>query len=225
MTGKRNAQNSNFEKTTGTLEERLQGALAKLALAARHDYRKKASGAELSAVQAQILSLLSRDGAMEIGDLAKQLALTPATVSDSVAALERRRLVRREPSPEDRRQVRVIPAPAGKRLGRSLASWPEIFQQGLSGLSRSEKEVFFRVLVRMILSLLAEGTIQQAKMCVTCAYFRPDVHKSAEKPHHCALVNVPLGPVALRLDCPDHEEGRTASEALARLDRWIKVAS
>lgn len=222
---KSNLQNSSFEKATGTLEERLQGALAKLALAVRHDYRKKTGHSGLSTVQAQILSLLSRAGAVEIGSLAAQLALTPATVSDSVAALERRRLVHRKPSPEDRRRVQVIPTPQGVRLGRSLALWPEIFQQSLDGLSQEEKNILFRVLTRMILSLLAKGTIQQANMCVTCAYFRPNVHKNAQKPHHCALVDVALSPIALRLDCPDHQEGRPASEALAYLDRWVKTAS
>ncbi|GAB4137389.1 MAG: MarR family transcriptional regulator [Planctomycetota bacterium] len=221
---KRHRPSDDFEKASGTLDERLQGALAKLSLAARHDYRRKATDEGLSAVQAQALSLLTRDGAMEMGELASRLALTPATISDSVAALERHGLVRREPVADDRRRVRAIPTPRGKRIGRTVASWPELFQQGIGGLSPEEKEVFFRVMVRMILSLLAKGAIQQARMCVTCTYFRPHAHGDAERPHHCALVDVALGPASLRLDCPDHEEGPSPSEVLAQLDRWLGVA-
>lgn len=222
---KRHRSSKAFDEASGTLDERLRGALAKLSLAARHDYRRQATDEGLSAVQAQALSLLTRDGAVEMGELASRLALTPATVSDSVAALERRGLVRREPVVQDRRRVRVRPTPRGKRVGRALASWPELFQQGIAGLSQVEKELFLRVMIRMILSLLAKGAIQQARMCVTCTYFRPHAHGDAERPHHCALVDVPLGPASLRLDCPDHEEGPSPSETFAQLDRWLGAVS
>ncbi len=214
---KRNTSTKDFDDASGTLDERLQGALAKLSLAARHDYRTQARDAGLSAVQAQILTLLVQDGPMEVGQLAARLALTPATVSDSVSALERRGLVVREPVPRDRRRVRVKPTARGKRTGRTLASWPELFQQGIADLSQAEKELLLRVVIRMILSLLAKGVIQQARMCVNCTYFRPDVHDDAERPHHCALADVPLGLASLRLDCPDHEEGPAPSEALRQL--------
>ncbi|RMG14366.1 MAG: MarR family transcriptional regulator [Deltaproteobacteria bacterium] len=214
-----------FDEASGTLDERLQGALAKLSLAARHDFRRQATGEGLSAVQAQVLTVLARDGAMEMGQLASRLSLTPATVSDSVAALERRGLLRREPVPSDRRRVRVKPTVRGKQLGESLASWPEIFQQGIEDLSPEEKALLLRVMMRMILSFLAKGVIQEARMCVTCTYFRPHVHEDAERPHHCALVDLPLGLDSVRLDCPDHEQQVSPSEALDRLDRWFEAGS
>jgi DNA-binding MarR family transcriptional regulator len=208
-----------FEAASGTIEERLRGALAKLSLAAREDYRKQAKDEGLSALQAQTLSLLAREGPIEMGELSMRLGLTPPTVSDSVAALERRGLVRREPLFHDRRRVRAIATPRGKKIGRTFATWPEVFEEGIAGLSREEKEVFFRILVRMILSLLAKGVIEDARMCATCAYFRAHVHGDVDRPHHCALVDVPLGPASLRLDCPDHEKGRSPAEALFQIER------
>ncbi len=213
-----------FEKASGSLEDRICGALAKLALAARHDYRRRASAEGLSAVQAQTLSLLAREGPMEMGRLASLLALTPATVSDSVAALEGRGLVRRKRASGDRRRVCVQATARGKRLGASMMLWPELFQSAVGGLAGAEKAVLFRVLAKMILTLLERGTIQQARICFTCAYFRPNVHESAIRPHHCALVDVPLGFASLRLDCPDHEAGLSAAEALEQLDGWLKAA-
>ncbi len=213
-----------FEEASGSLEERICAALAKLALAARHDYRRRASAEGLSVIQAQALSLLAREGPVEIGRLASRLALTPATVSDSVAALERRGLVGRKPGAGDRRRVRVEATARGKRLGASMMLWPEIFQGAVGGLDEAEKAVLFRVLAKMILTLLERGTIQQARICFTCAYFRPNVHENADRPHHCALVDVPLGFASFRLDCPDHEAGLSAAGALAELDGWLRVA-
>lgn len=212
-----------FEKTTGTLDERLRGALAKVSLAARHEYRRQAAAEGLSAVQAQVLGLLAYEGSMEIGALAARLALTPATVSDSVAALEHRNLVRRKPLPSDRRRVGVEATVRGERIGRTVASWAELFQDGIADLSPAEKKVLFRVMIRIILSLLEKGTIQQARMCVTCAYFRPHAHRDAARPHHCALVGIPLGPTSLRIECPDHEQGISPSEARVHLGRWLEA--
>ncbi len=211
-----------FERAGGTLDERLQGALARIALAARHDFRRQAAAEGLSAVQGQALELLAREGPMEMGAVASSLALTSATVSDSIAALERRGLVTRQPVARDRRRVRVRATAAGRRLGRTLSTWPDLFRESLAGLSEPEKRVLLRTLVRIILSLLERGVIQRARMCVTCAFFRPRVHPRTRRPHHCALADVPLGPASVRLDCPDHQPGPPASEALARLDHWLE---
>jgi len=210
-----------FEKASGTLDERLASALAKLALAARHQLRQQAYRKGLSAVQAQVLSVLAREGPLEMSTLASRLGLTPATLSDSVAALEQRRLVRRRRVASDRRRLRAEATAIGKDMGSALCVWPELFQAGLGQLSRQEKEIFFRVLVRLILSLLEKGIVQQARMCVTCAYFRPGVHPDATRPHHCALADVPLSPATLRLDCLEHEPGPDPSAAMDKISVWM----
>jgi DNA-binding MarR family transcriptional regulator len=203
-----------FERASGTLDERLSAALAKVALAARHELRRSAARNGLSAVQAQILAVLSREGppsprlrragALEIGVLASRLGLTQPTVSDSVAALEAKKLVRRRPDPADRRRVRVEASAAGRRLGGRLVLWPDLFREGLEGLSAPEKEILFRTMQSVIVSLLDRGVIQEARMCRTCAWFRPNVRRDPRRPHLCALVGLPLGPATLRVDCPDH---------------------
>lgn len=216
---------ADFERATGSLDDRLVAAFAKVALAARQALRRRAAGEGLSAIQAQILVFLEREGPMEVGALARRIALTAPTVSDSIAALERRSLLRRLPHPEDRRRVRVRPTTRGARLARSLALWPEYLGGCIEALSEEEKRTLFRLLTRMILVFIEEGVVQEARMCVTCAYFRPHAHRDPRRPHHCALVDRPLGPATLRIDCPDHEVGRTAKTALRRLDRWMGRAA
>jgi len=211
-----------FERISGPIDQRLANALAKIALAARHELRQIAAIRGLSAVQAQVLIHLSHEGPQEMCPLASRLALTPATVSDSVAALEQHHFVRRRPVPEDRRRIRVAATTKGKRIGRSLSLWPEFFQDGIAQFSQAEKQVFFRFLTRVILSLLEKGVIQKARMCVTCAHFQPCVRNDKNLPHHCALVDVPLGPATMRLDCLEHERAAATPAALMdKLNAWL----
>lgn len=213
-----------FEKETGSLEDRLSTALAKISLAARYKFQQLAAADGLSAVQAQILSLLSTDGSMLVGDLSKRLALTPATISDSITALERKKLVSRQPLVTDRRKILVKASRKGLRVGRSLSLWPELFAKTISQIPDCDKEAFFRVVIRIILSLLEQGIIQDSRMCVTCSYFRPNVHNDSSHPHHCALVDLPLALTSLRIDCPDHKVASSPTEVLHVLNQWLRVA-
>ncbi|HEU0031073.1 MAG TPA: MarR family transcriptional regulator [Kofleriaceae bacterium] len=68
----------------------------------------------ISAEQAHVLSVLGVLGPMTIGRLQKLLALSSATLTGAIDRLEAQDLVRRVPSPDDRRAVliesRVPPA-------------------------------------------------------------------------------------------------------------------
>jgi hypothetical protein len=50
-------------------------------------------------------------------------------------------------------------------------------------------------------------------MCVTCKYFRPNVHPDKRAPHHCAFIDAAFGDEALRLDCAEHEQAGAAESA------------
>lgn len=200
-----------FERTSGPLDERLAAALAKVSLAARHELRRAAAREGLSAVQAQVLIVLAREGPLEMGDLAGRLGLTAPTVTDAVAALERRGLVRRQEDPQDRRRVLVRAAARGRQLGAEMSLWPDLFREAIGALAPGEKKVLFRFLVRLIVSLVRKGVVQNARMCATCTYFRPKVRADRRYPHHCALADVPLGPETLRVECPDHQPAAAAA--------------
>jgi len=61
-----------------------------------------------------------------------------------------------------------------------------------------------RLLLRIIARLVERGVVRDARMCVTCEHFRPCAHPDQARPHHCALVDLPLSDEHLRVDCPDH---------------------
>lgn len=166
----------------------------------------KTSG--LSPIQIQFLTALAYDAKRDwtIGGLASRFRLTPATVSDALTALEEKDLVERIRGEEDKRTVYVSLTSEGKRQARKLSGWLNVLQEYLSHLSPQEKVVVLKALMQLIRGFQQEGFISTVQMCTTCKYFRPNVHKSKTKPHHCAYVDMAFGDTELRIDCPDHAE-------------------
>lgn len=169
--------------------------------------REKAQERNLSPIQARFLVyLLYHDVELRrVSSLAREFDLTPATVSDAVATLENKRLVDREPWPEDRRIVTLRLTAQGEELANELSAWANPVREHLGRFVPEERELVMRFLIELIGSLQRSGVITVARMCVTCRFFRRDSHPGDAKPHHCALLDVPLGSPDLRVDCPEHE--------------------
>jgi len=161
----------------------------------------------LSPIQIQFLVALMYEGKSEwtIGDIASRFQLTPATVSDAVSSLQEKELVTRERKSEDRRTVFIRLTSKGKRLAQKLSRWANSLQNQIAELDTDAKSVLLRSLISIIFGFQRDGLIGITKMCVTCSYFRPNVHGDSRKPHHCEYIDEPLGEPDLRIDCPDHE--------------------
>jgi DNA-binding MarR family transcriptional regulator len=69
------------------------------------DRRMARSGASLA--RTKVLMLLDREGPLRATDIAELFGLAPRTVTESLDALERAGLLRREPDPADRRVKRI----------------------------------------------------------------------------------------------------------------------
>jgi DNA-binding MarR family transcriptional regulator len=57
---------------------------------------------------------LSRDGTRPLGQLSRHLMVHPTTVTLALDQLEKRKLVRRNPHPTDRRTILAVLTPAGR---------------------------------------------------------------------------------------------------------------
>lgn len=207
--GRARVVGSVFEPSSqhGDVDAKIVASLERLSQVFRLLLREEAQEHGLSPIQVQFLvHLLFHDVELRrVGQLARRFDLTRATVSDAVGSLEKKGLVRREPWPEDGRVVTLQLTPVGRELAGELATWAEVIKERLSASSEEEKEVVLRFLMDLIASLQRAGVITVARMCVTCRFFRPNAHAGDESPHHCALLDVPLGPPDLRVDCPEHE--------------------
>jgi DNA-binding MarR family transcriptional regulator len=189
------------------VDARIVAALERLSQVFRVRLGEEARRRNLSPIQAQFLiHLLHHDVELRrVSRLAREFDLTQATVSDAVASLETKGLVRREHWPGDRRVVTLRLTPDGEKLATTLSNWADPIGEHLERFSPGEREAVMRFLIELVGSLQRSGLITVARMCVTCRFFRRDVRPEGASPHHCGLLDVPLGGSDLRVDCPEHE--------------------
>jgi DNA-binding MarR family transcriptional regulator len=207
------------------LDRRVVTGLAKIGLATKHRAWQEAEGRGLTPTQGQILAilrLLPREGA-RLSALAETMAVTAATASQAVDALARKGLVAKARSTHDARALAISLTEAGRREADRAASWTDFLLGAVDVLTSEEQEVFLRGLIKMIRTLQERGEIPVSRMCVTCRYFRPNVHAEGDRPHHCAFVDAPFGERHLRLECVDHqaappEQAARSWEAFAAID-------
>ena len=163
------------------------------------------SGAALNPAQAEILTRIA-SRPMRPGDLAAHLAVSPASLSDSVSALVGKGLATRQSDAQDGRARLVVATEDGKGLAATLPAAPESLQAALDALPEAERASLLRTLLHLIRVLQGARAIPVQRMCVTCRHFRPHAHVDAARPHPCAFVNAAFGDADLRLDCDDHDE-------------------
>ena len=106
----------------------------------RRGVRDQATGRRVSSHQAGILEQLDPVAPITVGELARRLGVTPATISIQLARLVRLRLVVREADPGDGRRVRIRLSEPGARM-RTLHSLldPERVRAALARLPESER--------------------------------------------------------------------------------------
>jgi DNA-binding MarR family transcriptional regulator len=186
------------------VDAKLAAALERVGQALRVQMWDMARQHGLSPTQLQVLLRLASDppARRRIGVLAGELDVTHPTVSDAVAVLRRKGLVDREPGS---RKAPLSLSARGRAVAAGLAEWDERTRQRLADLPVGDKHATLRLLLELIAGLQRSGAITVARMCVTCRFFRRDAHPNSARPHHCALVDAPMGGGELRIDCAEHE--------------------
>ncbi|HSC46967.1 MAG TPA: MarR family transcriptional regulator [Gammaproteobacteria bacterium] len=104
----------------------------------------------LTGPQMLCLREVSERGSLTTGDLARAIALSPATLTGILDRLEMRGLVSRERRPEDKRRVLVSLTAMGKEMSQELPSpMQERFGSKLAALPAEEQAVIRRALDKM----------------------------------------------------------------------------
>jgi DNA-binding MarR family transcriptional regulator len=186
------------------VDAKLVAALERVGQALRVQMWDEAKQHGLTPTQLQVILRLATDppARRRIGVLADALDVTHPTMSDAVAVLGRKGLVDRDPG--SRRSALSLTA-RGQALAAELTEWDQRTRGALAGLPAADKQATLQLLLDLIAGLQSSGAITVARMCVTCRFFRRDAHPDAARPHHCALVDAPLGRGDLRVDCAEHE--------------------
>jgi DNA-binding MarR family transcriptional regulator len=189
----------------GNLDQRLAAAAERLGHGARLLLRAAAARNGLSIIQAQLLLRLASDSSgasSSVSSLTEWFDVRQPTVSGAVAALERKNLVVKTRGGR-RRQLAL--SDAGRLVSQDLARWDDPLRAALAGQPVGSRATALAVMLHTIGSLQAAGVIGIVRSCTTCRFFRPAAISLADARHHCALLDAPLHPADLRLDCPEHQ--------------------
>lgn len=207
---------------TEPLPQRLASGLGQLAAALRSAQWADAETLELTATQLRLLALLDGHGAaMRLSDLAARQGISRPTASDSVAALERKGLVARQPDARDARATLLSLTPAGAAIATRAGLGAAPLLAAAAALPSADQAQLLRLVIKLIRGLQMQGAIPPARLCVTCRHFRPLAHPDLpDTPHHCALVDAAFGDRNLRLDCREHD---ALAETEARII-WARFA-
>jgi DNA-binding MarR family transcriptional regulator len=190
--------------TPPDIDAKLVAALERVGQALRVQMWDTAKQHGLSPTQLHVLLRLATDppSRRRIGVLAGELDVTHPTVSDAVTVLRHKGLVDRDPAS---RRATLSLSTRGRAVADRLAEWDQRTHRRLADLPVADKQTTLRLLLDLIAGLQRSGAITVARMCVTCRFFRRDAHPDSARPHHCALVDTPMGGGELRIDCAEHE--------------------
>lgn len=188
--------------------------IGRLVLFWRTSQWKTSAAQGLNPAQAEILSRLAVQPA-RASDLAAQLGITTASLSDSISALATKGLATRRPDPSDGRAQLVTPTAEGSAVAARLPSAPPALLDVIGALPESDRAALLHALIGIIGGLQQVRAIPVQRMCLSCRYFHPFVHADTDKPHHCAFVDAAFGDADLRLDCSEHDEAPEQDRAHA----------
>jgi DNA-binding MarR family transcriptional regulator len=124
--------------------------LLKLFFTQRANLPPLAAELELSPAQCHVLHLIEPERPLPMGQLAQNLACDKSNITGLVDRLESRGLVKRRPSPEDRRVKVLVLTPTGVRLRTMLVERMTSPPKTLERLSPRDQRALARILARLV---------------------------------------------------------------------------
>ncbi len=168
--------------------------------------RARSETHRLSPAQIQTLIFLqhARPEICTIGGVANRLAVSYATASGVVDALERKQLVERRPFPADRRTIMLSLTDEGNREATRLEDLLNEVETAVNALPETEQQALVRATQAIVRQLQTAGYVRVYEMCWGCQFFQQNAHPDDLRgPHHCAFMDAPLPEPQTYLECPD----------------------
>ncbi|MGH8104490.1 MAG: MarR family winged helix-turn-helix transcriptional regulator [bacterium] len=190
-----------------SVDTTLVACLSRLSQALQRFVREVAEPTHLSPDQIRFMMYLrnATPRAATIMDLSRTFLLGHPTVSESMRALIRRKLVKRIPTGPGRR-ARLELTGQGKKVTEKLTHYANPLQESMSALHSGEKFALLFALLKIIKGLQDREAIPPTRLCVNCVHFHPNEFEAAEAPHRCDDYGIALATGSLRLECPEYAE-------------------
>lgn len=160
---------------------------------------EEAKQSGLSPLQAQILLFIASHVPLQssVSSLAKEFAVTKATVSDAVRVLLEKNMLKKQ-SGNDGRAFSLALTVSGKKLVKRLGALSDYFDKTLTAIPPNERKKIWEGLWLLMGHLQNTGIIP-LRMCLSCQHYGN--HKDTP---YCHLMQQTLQLEDLRLDCPEH---------------------
>jgi len=192
--------------STPDISARIVTAIGRIATVLRSGMWEVSTAEGLNPAQAEILQLLQhRTRGVRLTWLARQLSISSASASDSVAALVSKGLVRKARAEDDGRATALRLTLEGEQVAQRLAHALSFADAAASRLAPAQQVQMLTGLFKLIAQLQKTDRFPELRACLSCRHFEPNKYPAEEVPHHCALVNAPLPISFLRIDCAEHE--------------------
>jgi DNA-binding MarR family transcriptional regulator len=134
-------------------------------------------------------------------ELATELAVTTATLTDALQALRRKGLVSDRPDADDGRRKTLQLTRKGRTTDLAIRSELGAFTRAVADLDAPVSSAAVVAMLAIIERLYNEGIVTNDRSCATCAH-----HRKTGGPHgSCALLGLALSPATLRVRCDEHQ--------------------
>jgi DNA-binding MarR family transcriptional regulator len=190
----------------GNLNETIAVSLEIISRVFRTLLWDQAKREKLSPIQMQFLLFLSSHTRRftSVSELSRVFQLTPPTVSDAVKSLEKKGLLQRMVSRQDKRKFPLLLTPAGSKLVKKLFNWQDTFLTNLNEFPDRTRETVSVFLLQLLESLNETHLLDGIRTCFSCSHFQNQSSGSEGDEGFCVLRKVSLNGKDLRLNCPNY---------------------
>lgn len=199
------ASKSDFNLThqNQNIESRIIASLERLSQAFRVLLWQESKEFSLSPIQVQVLIFLLNhsNDKCKVSYLAEEFNMTKATISDTIKALKQKKLIAKEFELHDTRSYIIHLTAKGRDIAKKTSQFTQELRDPIDKLHPDDKENLLLSLMGIIRHLNKSGVITIQRMCMTCMHYKSN---NNGQEHFCKLLNKPLEPHELRIDCPEH---------------------
>ncbi|ABP50099.1 MarR family winged helix-turn-helix transcriptional regulator [Pyrobaculum arsenaticum] len=137
----------------------------------------------LSPLQGQIALYLAKRGEASVTQIARELAVSISTASESLKSLARMGYV--EAARGDDRRVKVVKlTEAGRGVAREISRIYDALAAAVAGLNYAERALLHMLFAKIIGELIDRGLVETPRTCIGCPFFDGESYicRLAERP-------------------------------------------